>query len=156
MNDASPPGQPAFTAPGAARVAPAFPDFARATRAHARLPSRVIEIIESADPTTRDLPIDRWCAGRSVAELLAACDELDGYRRQESNLYQRVRAVFFIATIHRYHLPACADMPRLGRVPHDGFRHLLERRFEEAITTFASVQRALGPSETLSSAIAAA
>jgi hypothetical protein len=67
-----------------------------------------------------------------------------------------VRALFFLAAIHRYHLPACADFPRLGRVPYDGFCHVLERRFEEALTVFAAAQVQAGPSETLSSASAAA
>src|SRR5512140_891546 len=96
--------------------------------------SRLIDIIESADPAIRDTAIDRWCTGRSAAALLTASAELDAYRRRETNLYRRVRALFFIAAIHRYHLPACPELPRPGRVPFPSFRHLLERRFEEAIT----------------------
>src|SRR3954469_23359825 len=117
---------------------------------------RVTDLIASANAATRDQPIDRWCEGRSIAQLLADCAELDTYRRRETNLYQRVRALFFITAIHRYHLPVRPDLPRLGRVPYDGFRHLLERRFEEAIAVFAAAQAKLGPSETLSSALAAA
>ena len=118
--------------------------------------SRVTDLIASSDSATRDHAIERWCAGRSIAQLLADCAELDAYRRSESNLYRRVRALFFIAAIHRYQLPTRAELPRLGRVPYDGFRHLLERRFEEAISVFAAAQAAHGPSETLSSALAAA
>jgi hypothetical protein len=116
----------------------------------------VLALIQSSDPATRDRAVDQWCEGRSAAELLAACDELDAYRRQETNLYQRVRALFFITAIHRYHLPARPELPRSGRVPYEGFRHLLERRFEEAIAAFLAAQRAHGPSETLASALAAA
>ena len=119
-------------------------------------PTRVIDLIESTDPATRDLALDAWCRGRSFAELLAATEALDAYRRGETNLYKRVRALFFIAAIHRYHLPARAEMTRLGRVPYDGFRHILERRFEEAIAVFLAAQQAQGPSETLSSALAVA
>ena len=117
---------------------------------------RVTDLIASADAATRDTAIDLWCAGRSVAQLLADCAELDTYRRRETNLYQRVRALFFLTAIHRYHLPARSDLPRLGRVPYEGFRHLLERRFEEAIAVFAAAQATHGPSETLSSALASA
>ncbi len=117
---------------------------------------RVTDLIASTEAATRDQAIDRWCAGRSIAQLLADCAELDAYRRRETNLYQRVRALFFLAAIHRYHLPTRAELPRLGRVPYEGFRHLLERRFEEAIAVFASAQATHGPSETLSSALAAA
>ncbi|HYP16907.1 MAG TPA: UTP--glucose-1-phosphate uridylyltransferase [Opitutus sp.] len=117
---------------------------------------RVLDLIESSDPATRDLAIDRWAAGKSAADLLAACAELDAYRRREPNLYKRVRALFFITALHRYHLPARPELPRSGRVPFSAFRHLLERRFEEAIALFTDAQAAQGPSETLSSALAAA
>src|ERR1043165_5900610 len=117
---------------------------------------RVTDLIASADAATRDRAIDEWCAGRSVAQLLADCAELDAYRRRETNLYQRVRALFFLTAIHRYHLPAHPELPRLGRVPYEGFCHLLERRFEEAIALFAAAQAKQGPNETLSSALAAA
>ena len=118
--------------------------------------ARVTDLIAAADAATRDQAIDAWCQGRSVAQLLADCAELDSFRRRETNLYQRVRALFFITAIHRYHLPARPDLPRLGRVPYEGFRHLLERRFEEAIAVFAAAQATHGPSETLSSALASA
>ncbi len=118
--------------------------------------SSLLDIITSPEAATRDLAIDRWCEGKSIAELLAAIDQLDTYRRRETNLYQRVRALFFIAAIHRYHLPTRPDLVRTGRVPYEGFRHLLERRFEEAIAVFRQAQVEHGPSETLSSALAAA
>ena len=116
----------------------------------------LLEIIDATEPAARDRAVDAWCKGKSAAELLAACTELDAYRRREANLYKRVRALFFITAIHRYHLPARPELPRLGRTPYAGFRHLLERRFEEAIAVFLEAQREAGPSETLSSALAAA
>jgi len=117
---------------------------------------RVTDIIEAAAPAVRDLAIERWCAARPAAELLAACAELEAYRRRETNLYKRVRALFFLAAIHRYHLPARPEFLRTGRVPYDGFSRMLERRFEEAISGFLRAQTAQGANETLSSALAAA
>lgn len=117
---------------------------------------RITDLIEGADASQRDLALETWCAGRSVAELLAACAELETYRRRETNLYRRVRALFFLAAIHRYHLPAHADFPRTGRVPPRGFAQWLDRRFEEAIALFQSAATEQGPNETLSSALAAA
>jgi len=117
---------------------------------------RVTDIIEAEAPEARDMAIARWCAGRPTVELLRACDELELYRRRQANLYRRVRALFFLAAIHRYHLPAQADFPRTGRVPHAGFSRMLERRFEEAITGFLRAQEDQGANETLSSALAAA
>ena len=116
----------------------------------------VLELITSPEAATRDRALDVWCAGRDLPALLAAAEELDGYRRREDNLYRRVRALLFLSALHRYHLPAQPGLNRLGRVPPDGFRHLLERRFEEAITTFRRAQEVHGPSETLCSALAAA
>ena len=117
---------------------------------------RVTDIIEAAAPAVRDLAIERWCAARPAAELLAACAELEAYRRRETNLYKRVRALFFLAAIHRYHLPARPEFLRTGRVPYDGFSRMLERRFEEAISGFLHAQTAQGANETLSSALAVA
>jgi len=117
---------------------------------------RVTDIIEAAAPDVRDLALERWCAGRSAAELLDACGELEAYRRRQGNLYQRVRALFFLAALHRYHLPTRAEFPRLGRVPYDGFSRMLERRFEEAISGFLRAQGEQGANDTLSSALAAA
>ena len=116
----------------------------------------VLELITSPAAATRDQALDAWCAGRDLPALLAAGAELDAYRRREDNLYRRVRALLFLASLHRYHLPAQPGLNRLGRVPPDGFRHLLERRFEEAITTCRRTQETHGPSETLCSALAAA
>ncbi len=114
------------------------------------------DIIASTEPGVRDAAIDDWCVGRSTDGLLEACGELEAYHRSEPNLYRRVRALFFLSAIHRYHLPARPDFPRTGRVPYAGFRHLLERRFEEAISHFQRAQAEQGPSDTISSALAAA
>ncbi|MEJ1972359.1 MAG: UTP--glucose-1-phosphate uridylyltransferase, partial [Lacunisphaera sp.] len=116
----------------------------------------IIELITSDDPAVRDQALERWCAGRAVAGLLTACAELEDYRRREANLYQRVRALFFLSAIHRYHLPARPDYPRTGRVPYAGFHFLLERRFEEAIAAFLHEAGQQGANETTSSALATA
>lgn len=116
----------------------------------------VTEIIKSDDPSIRDTPIERWCEGHGIAELLKTCDELDEFRHNETNLYHRVRALFFLSAIHRYQLPARAELTRSGRVPYPAYRHILDRRFEEAITALHHVQSEQGPSETISSALAAA
>src|SRR5213078_428892 len=43
-----------------------------------------------------------------------------------------------------------------GLIPFKGYEHLLQRRFEEAIETFLEIQRSEGPSDAISSALAAA
>ena len=105
---------------------------------------RVTDIIAGTAAGVHDLAVDRWCDGLSVAQLLAACAELEAFRRRDPSLYRRVRALFFLSAIHRYHLPARADFPRTGLVPYAGFKHLLERRFEEAIAHFGRAQAGQG------------
>src|SRR4029079_17868661 len=48
------------------------------------------------------------------------------------------------------------DLKPGGHIPFQGYEQLLHRRFEEAIDTFLTVQNTQGPSDALSSALAAA
>src|SRR5262249_22879875 len=103
------------------------------------------------------------CRGASPEALLAECADLDAFRRRSTNLYERVRALLFLYAIHRFHLPACPTLglpgsgpARSGRVPFAGHERLLLRRFVEAIDLFLAEQQARDPSDTLSSALAAA
>src|SRR5947208_7155200 len=122
---------------------------------------RVTDIITANDPAVRNQSLDALCHGKSLDELLAMCAELDAFRRRSENLYERVRALFFLYAIHRFHLPAKlgmqgAERRTRGLVPFKGYEHLLQRRFEEAIESFFSVQKTDGPSDGISSALAAA
>jgi hypothetical protein len=123
----------------------------------------LISIITATEPDLRNQPLESVCAGLSLKELLQQCAALDGFRRRSENLYERVRALFFLYAIHRFHLPAkLADGSRITHhvsrslIPFKGYEHLLQRRFEEAIDHFLAVQQAEGPSDTISSALAAA
>ena len=83
---------------------------------------------------------------------------LDEFRRRSENLYERVRALFFLYAIHRFHLPdrlrdANGAVGRRSLIPFKGYEHLLQRRFEEAIDRFLAVQQAEGPSDAISSAL---
>ena len=118
-------------------------------------------LITATDPQTRNQSLDARCAGASVESLLGSCQELDAFRRRSENLYERVRALFFLYAIHRFHLPATlgtrdARREASARIPFKGYEHLLRRRFEEAIDQFLSAQSTEGPSDTLSSALATA
>jgi galactokinase/mevalonate kinase-like predicted kinase len=119
-------------------------------------------LITSPDPTVRNQSLDTLAAPLSAEELLGQCAELEVFRRRSDNLYARVRALFFLYALHRFHLPAklgarASDLRSLssGRIPFRGFEHLLQRRFEEAIEAFLGEQQRQGPSDALSSALAA-
>jgi hypothetical protein len=113
-------------------------------------------IITAADRETRDRSLDEFCRSASAAELLAECEDLERLRRLSDNLYERVRALLFLSAVHRFHLPPRLPPEARGLIPFSGFESLLQRRFEEAIRIFGRAQREAGPSEAVSSALAAA
>ena len=117
---------------------------------------QLVTIIISPDPAVRNRSVDAFCRSASRAELLAECAELDAFRRTSDNLYERVRALFFLYNIHRFHLPRKPGVQSRGFIPFDGYAYLLQRRFEEAIDVFLKAQVAQGPNESVSSALAEA
>ncbi len=116
----------------------------------------LVEIILSSETDVRDRALDAWCREQSAESLMAACSELDQFRRECDNLYQRVRALFFLYSIHRFHLPDRLKGREVGVIPFAGFESLLQRRFHEAIDAFLEQSKEQGPSVTLSSALASA
>lgn len=116
----------------------------------------LVSIIVADDAVIRDQSIERLCEGLTVAELLAEAAALDEFRQGSDNLYHRVRALIFLSAIHRFYLPRKLSASAIGLIPYDGYEHLLQRRYEEAIREFAVAQDEQGPSETLSSALAGA
>lgn len=119
--------------------------------------SRLWAIITSTDPEIRNRSLDTFCREATANDILAETAELERLRRGSENLYERVRALFFLYAIHRFHLPGRPENAS-GKtlVPFSGFEKLLSRRYEEAIGTFLAAQAAQGQSDGLSSALAAA
>ena len=117
---------------------------------------KLIHLVTSADPAIRNQALDSVCRQIATPELLAECDQLESFRRASTNLYERVRALFFLYAIHRFHLPFKAGVRAKGLVPFEGYVHLLHRRFEEAIAVFRTAQKNSGPNEAISSALSAA
>jgi len=113
-------------------------------------------LITAEDSATRDRSLAEACAPLDPPALLAECQELDAFRRQSDNLYHRVRALFFLQAIYRFHLPEKLPAKATGSIPFEGYKHLLARQFEEALDTFLDVQKQDGPSDGISSALAAA
>jgi hypothetical protein len=113
-------------------------------------------VIISPDTGVRNQPLELLCQEASLEELLAECADLEAFRPSCENLYQRVRALFFLYAIHRFFSPTKPGLPREGQIPFEGHELLLIRRFEEAIHLFLAAQKAHGPSQALSSALAVA
>src|ERR1043166_7361634 len=124
----------------------------------------LVRLITASDPAVRNQSLDAECVGLSLEELSQQCAELDTFRRRSENLYERVRALFFLYAIHRFHLPnklagnGAFTKENVSRslIPFHGYEHLLHRRFEEAIDHFLAIQQAAEPSDAISSALAAA
>ncbi|MEI8373108.1 MAG: UTP--glucose-1-phosphate uridylyltransferase [Planctomycetota bacterium] len=116
----------------------------------------LIAMITTSDPTVRNRSLDGFCRTADVAALRDAARSLDAFRRRSENLYERVRATFFLAAIYRYHLPAKLPPSAKGLVPFEGYCRLLGRRFEEAVDEFRAVEERFGPSDAIASALAAA
>ena len=96
----------------------------------------LLDLITSEDASVRDQPLESACASLDKKSLLQECSQLDQFRRKSENLYDRVRALFFLAAIHRYHLPKKLSGEATGSIPFSGYEDLLGRRFEKAIDTF--------------------
>jgi hypothetical protein len=119
--------------------------------------SQLWSIITATDPEIRNRSLDTFCSNAAAQQLLAEAAGLEQRRHTSENLYERVRALFFLYAIHRFHLTGKGEFAR-GQtlIPFNGYKKLLNRRFEEAIGIFLSAQNADGPSDGLSSALAAA
>ena len=116
----------------------------------------LLDLITSPDEAVRNRSLDAACAKLPLDTLLAEADALDAFRRGSDNLYHRVRALLFLHSIHRFHLPRLLAAEKPGAIPFKGYENLLERRFEEAIDLFLKQQRESGPGDAISSALAAA
>ncbi len=120
------------------------------------MPGELIRIITSADAEVRNRSLEAFCRAADAAQLHEACDELERFRRTSENLYERVRTLFFLSNIYRYHLPAKLPPGTCDRIPYDGYQHLLERRFDEALRVLLDRRGRVGDNDTIASALAAA
>jgi hypothetical protein len=118
--------------------------------------SSLIAIVTSKDPEVRNRSLDEFCQTSSLSELQGECAALDRFRRESDNLYERVRALFFLYSIHRFHLPSKLPPAAPALIPFPGYANLLKRRFDEAIDIFLAAEKATGPSAAISSSLAGA
>lgn len=119
--------------------------------------SVLVAIITATDPAQRNRSLDAVCRIMDATALQAECEALDRFRRSSDNLYERVRALFFLYAIYRFHLPRLLTQQEPGLLPFEGYTHLLNRRFEEAIDLFLQAQtRHGGPTDAIASGLAEA
>ncbi|MCA9179570.1 MAG: UTP--glucose-1-phosphate uridylyltransferase [Planctomycetales bacterium] len=114
----------------------------------------LVQIIVADDDATRNRSLDEVCAAKSLAQLEQHLTALDAFWRRTDNLYHRVRALFFLSAIHRFHIPKALGQQRPGKIPFGSYEHLLDRRFIEALDSLLLEQQSCGFSDGLSSALA--
>ncbi|MEL6672705.1 MAG: UTP--glucose-1-phosphate uridylyltransferase [Bacteroidota bacterium] len=115
-----------------------------------------IETITSQEPAVRNRAFLSICREFSPPALEKALLELDAFRQQTPNLYERVRASLFLAAGYRFVLAPAPELPEVGFLPFEGFGALLDRRFEETIQAFQTVAAREGLSGTIASGLAEA
>ncbi len=119
--------------------------------------SELWAIITATDPEIRNRSLDSFCRRADAAQLQAEAAELERLRHGSDNLYERVRALFFLYAIYRFHLPEIAEVRSAATlIPFRGYEKLLSRRYEEAIGAFLAVKNSDGLSDGISSALAVA
>ena len=112
----------------------------------------LIDIILSKDDFIRHISLADWCKNVPVDTLLQEARTIDRFVRHSKNLYERVRALFFLYAIHRFHL---VDLPPTGTIPYEGYKCLLDRDFSGAIDIFLKHHEE-APNRAISSALAKA
>ncbi|WP_204101373.1 UTP--glucose-1-phosphate uridylyltransferase [Occallatibacter savannae] len=114
-------------------------------------------IITATDPDIRNRSLDSFCEHASTSDLIAEAGDLEARRHSSDSLYDRVRALFFLYAIHRFHLPMRPESATSrSHIPYAGVERLLNRRYEEAISIFLAAQSAHGLGDGISSALASA
>ena len=129
------------------------PKIAGSNRSTDALNNRLVKVIVSEGDAVRNCSLDEMCVGIELGPLLEDTNQLDQFWRSTENLYHRVRSLFFLSAIHRYHLPPLLEGAPLGHIPFGSYQHLLGRRFVEAIDSLLDLQTNAGPSDAVSSAL---
>ena len=115
-----------------------------------------IETITSTDPEKRNRSFFELSSSLSARALSEALLELEEFRKNTTNLYEKVRSILFLHAGFRFFLMESRDIPDTGKIPYHGFEDLLARRFESAISIFLNTFRSQGPNAALFSALAEA
>lgn len=113
-----------------------------------------IQTIISDDPTVRNRSFNEIVANMPVSAVLTACRELEIFRHNATNLYERVRATHFLYAAYRFVVMESPDILGSGIIPQEAFRDLYARKYEQAIAGFSRVMLQEGSNAALISALA--
>lgn len=120
------------------------------------MPGKLVQIITAQEPALRDQSLESLCGPATLQELREECAHLEAFRHQSDNLYERVRALFYLYAIYRFHIPIKPGVNPKGLVPFEGYEDLLQRRYPEAIAKFLASMEEQGINDAIASALSAA
>ena len=112
-----------------------------------------IQTITSSQAKYRNRSFFKICEKKKVATLLKELEELEQFRLQTDNLYERVRACLFLYAAYRFVIPNYTSIPSVGKLTYKGVEDIMKRRFEDAIQVFRADTKLSG---TVASALAEA
>ena len=99
-----------------------------------------IHTITSQDPQIRDIPFHTLCQGLSADQINVYLLELEDFRKRTENLYEKVRASIFLYAGYRFFLLDAKTIRPTGPIPMEGYKNLLERNYEKALSYFYSAR----------------
>ncbi|MHC4943772.1 MAG: UTP--glucose-1-phosphate uridylyltransferase [Planctomycetota bacterium] len=114
----------------------------------------IIETITSREGNIRHRSEAELLSLLSREELLRTAESLEIFRHTSENLYHKVRASLFISTLYRFYLIDRPDVSKLGRIPFEGVKAALERRYDDAIEIYRISLMLQGLNEAILSALA--
>ncbi len=95
-----------------------------------------IDTITSQDPHKRNMPFHALCRGLSADQINVYLTELEEFRKETDNLYEKVRASIFLYAGYRFFLLDPRTIRLTGKIPMEGYKNLLERNYERALSLF--------------------
>jgi len=87
--------------------------------------SELTNIISSARPEIRNRSLDEFCAARVPRRPALRVPGPGSLPPSSDNLYERVRALFFLYAIHRFHVPLKPGARSTAPIPFAGYEYLL-------------------------------
>lgn len=113
-----------------------------------------IETIKSSNEEIRNRSFFDLCEGIPVKDLIESFEELEKFRQQNSNLYEKVRAEIFLYAGYKFVLMNKNGIDTGGIIPVSGYKNLLERNFEKSISEFRNEINRNGYNANILSALA--
>jgi galactokinase/mevalonate kinase-like predicted kinase len=113
-----------------------------------------IDVLTSADPAVRNTPFEQLAAPLNLTQCADAATALESFRATTDSLYQRVRSLLFLSSLHQFHIVPQASGAAL--LPYEAVELIRSRQYERSISDLRTLAAKEGFSPALASGLAAA